>query len=147
MISKALIKSAIKEKKKDYFENEISYALVEAAIYKGLYRAVGGSKVIALPNKFENMVTTAELFFKFNIKIKEAQSDEEVKSIFNKLLNRYNKRSHDEISVSANMSNDKLTDIFIVLLFEDYTEDIVINKNNIYNTVYKLLEDDFSIFK
>ena len=42
MYSKALLRSAIDNKKSEYFDNDVSYALVEASIYKGLYLAIGG---------------------------------------------------------------------------------------------------------
>ncbi len=146
MYSKALIKSAIKIKKDEYFDYDVSYSLVEAAIYKGLYQAMGGSKAISLPIRFQDLTIISELFFKFYIKISNIDDISEINSIFKKVASKYycGELSNNTLSTK---SNSELANMFNNLVFSKYTEDIVINKENIYKTIFELLESDFSIFK
>jgi len=140
MISKIYINRKIEEKKKEYFENNISYSLVEAGIYKGLYKALGGKRSIALPIKFDDIATTSEKFFKIYFKIKDIEDIDEVNKIINKKLSRYN--INIEVGFES-IDNLKLALLFSQMVVLNYTEDIVINRDNIYKTMVELLDNDF----
>jgi len=138
MYSKALLRSAIDNKKSEYFDNDVSYALVEASIYKGLYLAIGGKKDIPIPPKFNDIVIISEVFIKAFLK------SEDTKYI-KKKLEEYNK--YVDINCDEELTIENYTNLFVDTVFTYYNEDIIINRVNLKETMEDLIRNKLKNFE
>lgn len=133
MLSKIELRDIIQNKKDEYFKNDDMYAIIEAAIYKGYYKAIKGEKAIAIPNKYNTLVDISELIIKASLKDRDIVT---TYTFFAK-NNVYVDLSNTGIEVS----NNDLARIFVDLVIQSYNDSLIMTREVLYRTIKDILDN------
>lgn len=105
--------------------------ILEAAIVKGLYLALGGTKGILLPSRYDNVTQTSKVIFKYKIKTK---NNSDYYSLL-KVLKQSNINYVHYINLNFNneITNDMLASLAGNIIIDKYKneQDPTINNINI----------------
>lgn len=140
MLTKLQIRKLIDCTKEEYNNSGDKTLLVNIALMKGLYIAVGGTKYITMPQKLDTMVCYASIVFKHKLNIMNKMQSDKVTSFLIKSLMSVGKKPENIVGSTIPTSNNDISVLMINLIFSEYTEDMMINSINIRNTTLELLQ-------
>lgn len=144
MLSKMDTRRIIENEKEKYNKTNNKDILIRVAILKGYYLVIGGTKAIPLPNKFDLITANSKLIFKYKMKIsnhKSIISDIKATEILYKLLLINNKQPEYYINSQVYRTNTDLANLLTRLICSEYTEDILINQQTVFNIALNTLND------
>lgn len=140
MLTKLQIRKLIDCAKEEYNNSGDKTLLVNIALMKGLYAAIGGTKYITMPQKLDTMVCYASIVFKHKLNTMNKMQSDKVTSFLIKSLMSVGKKPESIIGNTIPTSNNDISVLMINLIFSEYTEDMMINSINIRNTTLELLQ-------
>ena len=105
-----------------------------------MYTALDGKKGIALSSKYDNIVFYSKIIFKYKLKLKN--NGDNSKAINFLLKNMRENFKHPEFYIKDTIpfDNDGIARLLTELILSEYTEDIIINYNNIYDIAFEILQ-------
>lgn len=136
MKSKIDIRNDIASFKLQYEYTKDKSWLIQCAIYKGLYLAMGGQKGIPIPNKYDKIILYSKAIFKF--KLNSCNKEKAYSSLYKSLVNM-NKMPSYYLGEEIPEDNDSLAKALTLLITEDNTDDLSIRYYNIYSIVHTVL--------
>lgn len=140
MLTKLQIRKLIDSTKEEYNNSGDKTLLVNIALMKGLYIAIGGTKYITMPQKLDNMVSYASIVFKHKLNIESKMQKDKITSFLIKSLMSVGKKPENIIGNTIPISNNDISILMVNLIFSEYTEDMMINSLNIRNITLELLQ-------
>ncbi len=140
MLTKLQIRKLIDSTKEEYNNSGDKTLLVNIALMKGLYIAIGGTKYITMPQKLDNMVSYASIVFKHKLNIESQMQKDKITSFLIKSLMSVGKKPENIIGNTIPVSNNDISILMVNLIFSEYTEDMMINSLNIRNITLELLQ-------
>jgi hypothetical protein len=141
MLTKLDVRKIIDNTKNEYSTSHDKVMLLKVAIAKGLYKALGGTKCITVPTIFDSITTYSFIVFKYKIKCDTLKSSKRAFNILIRELMENRKSPEYFLGNKIPVSNEDMANLLATLIIYDYDyEDIIINKNNIYNIAFDLLQ-------
>lgn len=140
MLTKLGVRKLIDCTKEEYGYSGDKTLLVNIAILKGLYTALGGTKYITVPQKFDNITTFANIVFKHKLNTLTKMSHDKMTSLLVKSLLAINKQPEIIVGINIPMSNNDISIMMLNLIFSEYTEDMSIKSLDIQNITLDLLK-------
>lgn len=140
MKSKLDIRDDINRYKEEYKYTCNKILLIKIAIYKGLYTALDGKKGIALSSKYDNIVFYSKIIFKYKLKLKNNGDNSKAINFLLKNMRENFKNPEFYIKDTIPFDNDGIARLLTELILSEYTEDIIINYNNIYDIAFEILQ-------
>ena len=140
MLTKLGIRKLIDNAKSEYNCSGDKTILVNIAIMKGLYIALGGTKYITMPQKFDNMTTYSSIVFKHKLNTKTKMSKDKLTTLLIKSLMAVGKKPENIIGAAIPISNNDISILMLNLIFSEYTEDMIIKSLDIQNITLDLLQ-------
>lgn len=139
MMNKLSIRNRVATLKNEYTKSSDPLLLLEIAILKGAYIALGGAKAIPLPSKYNNIIIYSNIIFTFKIKtVNKNYSEQKLIEIWFKILNKYNKHVYMLNDDFLPVCDKKLASIATTFILASNEEDLVINRNNL-ESIYMVL--------
>lgn len=139
MITRLDIRKIIDNTKEEYSKTGELSIFVNIAILKGLYIALGGTKYITVPTKFDNITCYSIIVFKHKLKL-SCKSESKITQDLVRSLIINNKKPEYFLNNKLPTTNDEIANLLVALILSVYTEDMVINSNNIHNLAKELLD-------
>lgn len=140
MLTKLEIRKLIDNAKDEYACSGNKTLLVNIAIMKGLYTAIGGKKYITLPQKFDNIATYSNIVFKHKLNTKNKMSKDKITTLLVKYLMAVGKKPENIIGTTVPISNNDISILMLNLIFSEYTEDMIIKSLDIQSITLNLLQ-------
>lgn len=140
MLTKLEVRKIIDCAKDEYNKSGDKTILVNIAILKGLYIAMGGTKYINVPQKFNSMTTYASLVFKHKLNIKNKLSKDKITALLVKSLITIGKKPEIIIGTKIPMLNSDIVVLMLNLIFSEYTEDMTVKSLDIQCITLDLLQ-------
>lgn len=140
MLTKLEVRKLIDCAKEEYSYSGDKTILVNIAIMKGLYIAIGGTKYITVPQKFDNITTFANIVFKHKINTMTKMSKDRLTSLLIKSLIAIGKQPEIIIGNNVPIYNNDISIMMNNLIFSEYTEDMCIKSLDIQTTTLNLLQ-------
>ena len=135
---KIVIRDSITMSKYNYLNTGSNEYLIQAALLKGLYLAVGGQKGIVLTPKVDYVVQGACIAFTYMYKLDNGKiPGKAVEWLIKKL-----KEPLPNVPMSYDRyctSNEDIAHLASEIIFRNHIEDIVVNKVSVYSTVVRIL--------
>lgn len=140
MLTKLEVRKLIDCAKEEYSYSGDKTILVNIAIMKGLYIAIGGTKYITVPQKFDNITTFANIVFKHKINTMTKMSKDRLTSLLIKSLIAIGKQPEVIIGNNVPIYNNDISIMMNNLIFSEYTEDMCIKSLDIQTITLNLLQ-------
>lgn len=140
MLTKLEVRKLIDCAKEEYSYSGDKTILVNIAIMKGLYIAIGGTKYITVPQKFDNITTFANIVFKHKINTMTKMSKDRLTSLLIKSLIAIGKQPEIIIGNNVPIYNNDISIMMNNLIFSEYTEDMCIKSLDIQTITLNLLQ-------
>lgn len=140
MLTKLEVRKLIERTKEEYGYSGDKTLLVNIAVLKGLYTALGGTKYITVPQKFDDITTFSNIVFKHKLNTMKRVSLDRVTSNLVKSLLAINKQPEVIVGVTTPLSNNEISLMMLNLIFSEYTEDMSIKSLDIQNITLDLLQ-------
>lgn len=136
MKKKVVVRKMIEEAKEKYIESNDKSLLLEAALLKGYYLALGGKKGIAIPKKFDRIICMSKSLFKYKINIDI--KDNAYMTLYKEFLNMGLKLDYFNTSFNV-LTNEDTANLIAFILTECNEQDIVINYKSINDIALNIL--------
>lgn len=140
MLTKLEVRKLIDCAKEEYSCSGDKTILVNIAIMKGLYIAIGGTKYITVPQKFDNITTFASIIFKHKLNTMTKMSKDRITSFLIKSLIAIGKQPEVIIGNNIPIYNNDISIMMSNIIFSEYTEDMCIKSLDIQNITMSLLQ-------
>lgn len=141
MINKMYVRKLIDRSKAEYSNNYDTSILVHISILKGLYIALGGTKCVTIPAKFDKMVTYSKVVFEHKLKLNTMKCKDKVINILIKSIRNIGCGPEYYLSDELPLTNEAIARLLVKLVISEYTEDMIINSQSLYNITISLLND------
>ena len=142
MLSKIGVRRIIENTKDNYTNSGDKTLFVDLVLLKGLYIAIGGTKGIPTPSKFDKITSLARIVFKYYLKSKES-TDKTLTRAFDGLYDGLCESGiiPEDFIIDIPTTEEDIAGLLASLVVSFYVEDMLVNYNNIYNKTLKIIRE------